>query len=99
MSKETKFIQVGLKRKGRIVKNEQYTIAGFIALLDPCEIKSILPHPVTLFDRIFRPNRIYKENKSAFDRGVSVGWINAINRVELKISELIDSDKFGRKKK
>ncbi len=97
--KEEKFIQIGLKRKGRIVKNEQYTIEEFRKLMGG-ELRDYKPIPfLSIWKRIFNPKGVIRVVRLARERGIQEGWNDAINHVVMRINHLINSDDFGRKRK
>ncbi len=98
MSKETKFIQLGLKKNGRIVKNAQYILEGFIEnILEMGVSKGVTPR--IRFSDLFFPKRLSLKVGQIRDVGYRAGYNSALEDVEQDMSKLIDADEFGRNKK
>lgn len=96
-----KFIQLGERKKGRIVKNEQYTLKQFIIELR----KKLLPKDVLysvgvpgLFERLNKKKMQAQRNGIA-NAAYNHGWQDCINSVNETIKELINADNKGKTKK
>lgn len=100
--KDGKFIQLGLKKKGRIVKNEQYGLKAFFA-----DIREFFAQPtVEVAEVLFLPFFTRLSQKKVAERmkyigklGYNNGWNQAIEAIESHCNGLIDKDEFGKKKK
>ena len=96
-----KFVQLGLKKKGRIVKNEQYTIEEFREKVCNCtpRMPQLNFSKFNLFDWMFRRKHIREDlerqlnnlidgpHPSSYSFLMKSIFINRIN-------ELIDQDNF-----
>ena len=89
-------------KKGRIAKNESYSIEEFMGKLAVTRNSEQTRDKVkpTLFDKIFRLDKLLKEQAEySYNDGYTQGYDRAIYNVESKINNLIDKDNFGRKKR
>jgi len=89
-NKLQKFVQLGLRRNGRIVKNEQYSLEKFIALTTTYMPSGIFRIKPTLFNRLFRWRYL-------INVATAISTNSNNNNYRSKISRLIDKDNFGRK--
>ena len=88
--------------KGRIAKNESYSIEEFMSTFIVTRNSEQTKDKVkpTLFDKIFRFDKLLKEQADySYDDGYTRGYDRAIYDVKSKINNLIDQDSFGKKKK
>ena len=93
-----KFIQVGERNsKGRIVKNEQYSVQTFtVGLANRIDQKVLCDK-----ERLSLKNRlaIFLGGKKAYKEEVREITNEVLNQAYYTIHRMIDEDKFGRKKK
>ena len=84
-----RFVMLGQRdSKGRIVKNEQYSIKEFID--KTCITKATMKTNISLFSRIFQWGRVKKSIEHGMEFNIEV--------FEGRIHQLIEKDSFGRKK-
>ncbi len=97
MEQKRKFVQLGLRKKGRIVKNEQYSIKKFIEETLGLETQPAKkPDTPSFWERLSK----YKTTtaiQTSYERGESSGYQKAIKNLKRNIGVLIDQDKEGRK--
>jgi len=100
MKGDKKFLQLGLRRKGRIVKNEQYDITKLVyGVFDEYELKEIKDiEQLTFWNRLNM-----KKCKDIMDKtqhkGFNMGYGMALRDIVEYFKQLIDKDEFGKKKK
>jgi len=106
MTAPNKFVQLGLRKKGKIVKNEQYSIKAFID-----KIKNVGYGDEDFFIELQRQiknlsfwDRINKDKVNrALDEAEKVGFIRgygaAFKHIETGINKLIDSDTFNKRRR
>ena len=96
---DTQFVQLGLRRKGRIVKNESYTLAEFFNKVKTVAYNTAIALKMPgLFAR-FSDKKMRRALVNAQDIGYGIGYEAAFKDMESSIKELIRNDKFGKKKK
>ena len=90
-----KFVQLGERKNGRIVKNEQYTVDKFLKLVFPI-IAYEEPHTITWFDRTFKTEK-YVESRIRRNLRNQLRFI--MQDVHDNILTLIEQDNYGRSKR
>lgn len=94
-----RFIMLGERnKKGRIVKNEQYSIDEFINLLNPCTYKDISEPKIKLIDLLF-PSRLRTKLEIIRDKYFNLGKDIFVVELRHKLNVAIDNDSFGKKRK
>jgi len=89
-AKEEMFVQVGLRRNGRIVKNEQFSLEEFSERFPYERVTPV--REVSLFNRIFKGVKVLR---TAF----VMGYCGAMRDLITDIKSEINKDNFGRSKK
>jgi len=100
MKNDTKFVQIGLRRKGRIVKNEQYNLREFpnVILVDRC-CPSLKLDPQNLFSKIVMKLIGSKYISKRLIESFQQGYRECMGDLVTDMSDAIDYDNFGKKKK
>ena len=106
--KNKRFIMLGERNeKGRIVKNESYTIDEFMnhftaqplirnRVIDA--LRDIPSNEITFWD-LFSPKRFKNKIKLLSERCINNGYYNGMSAVKEGINKLIDEDNVGKKKR
>jgi len=101
--KEYAFVMLGIKRNGRIVKNEEYQInellEGGYAKSIPSEISGKFDVKFSLFNLIFKKKKIEERINDIAHIGFAIGKNNGILWVKKRMENLILKDDFGKKKR
>ena len=93
----TKFIQLGERKNGRIVKNEQYT---FEQLMSKTEAVLEAPPAYTWFDKMFKTqNYLDHIRQVGFNIGYARGQASVFAEMEILIDLDIKGKGSGRAKK
>jgi len=92
--KDKMFIQIGLQRNGKIVKNEQYSILHFfLDILSPANVTHNVKINIPFYKRIFLSN---KRVAMLVGIGFIDGYETAKTDFVSKTAELIRADNFGK---
>lgn len=96
--KNQMFVQLGLKKNGRIVKNEQYSLDEFLKLVTGYGSVTPEEKKLSFFDRL---NKSKVERAILFAKmiGRSEGVTRGFDYMKDCIINLIKSDNFGKKKR
>jgi len=100
MAKLEKFVQLGLKKNGRIVKNEQYTIKQFLEKTEVKIMYGLLDFSkFSFFDYLFNLSSVKAKLMEQQRKIVNNIFKEIRDETTNKIIELINADAFGRKRK
>lgn len=99
MLSDVKFVQLGLRRKGRIVKNESYTLAEFFNKVKRVGYNTAAALKIPGFFARFSDKKLRRALEKTHDQGYGIGYEAAFKHIEDNIIDLIHADKFGKKRK